>query len=639
MISVVIYGRNDSYGYNLNKRAALSLNCIAHLLSDPDDEILFVDYNTPDDFPTFPEAIRDTLTDDVFQWLRILRVRPALHRLYERKTHLPVLEAIARNVAVRRSNPRNRWVLSTNSDMIFVPRTESSLSKLSSGLAPGYYHIPRFDIPESVWENFDRRDAPGTIEACRSLGHDIHLNEIVRSQPFFLYDAPGDFQLFLRKDAFELFGFCEDMLLGWHIDANMSKRLHLKYGEVGDLADKLSGYHCNHMRQATPKHSETRTDDWATNVDEVESPHITSQAESWGYPLADIEEIRLSSCPSDRYREALPHILGEQMLEPTSIMYRAESYDRVGYDARHVLPYLADLFVNCPREWNVGWFGENGDLLKLFAEAWARLGFKGRIFVKTGAAKPAATLDGPIDELALNDIIQRADAFLFDFGGITGNGPIDQQPIEIKEQAANLLASFWDVVDLERDAEREHRRKRRIITVNTMNSYLERLVVDNLAVARTRISTRLRHGFALWGEKRQDQWLSDMEVGVAGVRFEGGIRTRDRVPGHVMYGPYKALWPGRHRLRVHMEVAPLTTTNADAPLALEVVNRENFLVRLPFSGPELARREQVIEFDVSDLLATSVEVRLWSSGEAEAIVSSVTIERAGPGVVAESTLN
>ena len=62
MISVVLYGRNDSHGYNLAKRAAISLNCIAEVLSDPDDEILFVDCNTPNDLPTFPEAIYDTLS-------------------------------------------------------------------------------------------------------------------------------------------------------------------------------------------------------------------------------------------------------------------------------------------------------------------------------------------------------------------------------------------------------------------------------------------------------------------------------------------------------------------------------------------------------------------------------------------------
>ena len=31
MISIVLYGRNDNYGYNLHKRAALSLNCMAEV--------------------------------------------------------------------------------------------------------------------------------------------------------------------------------------------------------------------------------------------------------------------------------------------------------------------------------------------------------------------------------------------------------------------------------------------------------------------------------------------------------------------------------------------------------------------------------------------------------------------------------
>ena len=62
MISIILYGRNDGHGYNLHKRAAISLNCMAEVLRDDDDEIVFVDYNTPDDLPSFPEAIADTLT-------------------------------------------------------------------------------------------------------------------------------------------------------------------------------------------------------------------------------------------------------------------------------------------------------------------------------------------------------------------------------------------------------------------------------------------------------------------------------------------------------------------------------------------------------------------------------------------------
>jgi hypothetical protein len=46
-LSVVLYGRNDGHGYNLARRAALSLNAFAHVLSEG-DEILFADCNTPD---------------------------------------------------------------------------------------------------------------------------------------------------------------------------------------------------------------------------------------------------------------------------------------------------------------------------------------------------------------------------------------------------------------------------------------------------------------------------------------------------------------------------------------------------------------------------------------------------------------
>ena len=35
--------------------AAISLNCIAEMLSGEHDEIIFVDYNTPNDMPTFIE--------------------------------------------------------------------------------------------------------------------------------------------------------------------------------------------------------------------------------------------------------------------------------------------------------------------------------------------------------------------------------------------------------------------------------------------------------------------------------------------------------------------------------------------------------------------------------------------------------
>jgi hypothetical protein len=47
VISVLLYDRNDAHGYTLQRRAAMSLNCLAEVVTDPDDEIIFVDYTRP----------------------------------------------------------------------------------------------------------------------------------------------------------------------------------------------------------------------------------------------------------------------------------------------------------------------------------------------------------------------------------------------------------------------------------------------------------------------------------------------------------------------------------------------------------------------------------------------------------------
>ena len=44
---------------------------------------------------------------------------------YGDKTSLKTLEPVARNVAIRRTNPKNKWVLSTNTDLIFVPKNKN----------------------------------------------------------------------------------------------------------------------------------------------------------------------------------------------------------------------------------------------------------------------------------------------------------------------------------------------------------------------------------------------------------------------------------------------------------------------------------------------------------------------------------
>src|SRR4051812_33451023 len=118
MISIVLDGRNDAHGGNSHKRVAISLNCLASVLSDDEDEIIFVDYNSADDAPTFPEAIDDLLTIHARSRLRVLRVPPVIHRRLALPGAGNLLDVIARNIGLRRTNPANRWVISTTSDIV-----------------------------------------------------------------------------------------------------------------------------------------------------------------------------------------------------------------------------------------------------------------------------------------------------------------------------------------------------------------------------------------------------------------------------------------------------------------------------------------------------------------------------------------
>jgi len=550
-ISIVLYGRNDTYGYNLHKRAALSLNCMAEVLTDSSDEILFVDYNTPDDFPTFPEAIQDTLTARARDILRILRVRPSIHQRFKSKTHLVALEPIARNVAVRRTNSANRWVLSTNTDMIFVPRSGDSLSKIVQNLVPGFYHAPRIEIPEVLWESLDRHASAEIIATVRDWGSTLHLNEIVLGAEFILYDGPGDFQLLLRDDLFANHGFHEEMLLGWHVDSNIAKRMFLKYGSIGDLGPKVYGYHCDHTRQVTPAHSHTRLqNDWRRFCHEVDRPDVPEQADTWGCANDTIEEVRLVSNPASIYVHALVEAIGTPLAEPQITKYSHETYDKSDYDSRHMVPFLADQFVSMPRSCSLAWYGAGVDMLARFATVWEQLGFTGNILVDPALVQQHDVARVILPELA-SERCDKVDAFVFDFGGLPGP-PHDREHND--QLILQLLRRFRSVVRDERARLSARMSPRRVIALNAINNQFESLVGGHIAAAMTPCATHMRHGFVL-PVKPKDEWLPLLHIDQAGTRDGAVINSDPRRLGVITHGPYKYLDPGQYRLSVNISLS------------------------------------------------------------------------------------
>lgn len=366
MISLIVYGRNDSYGYNLHKRAALSLNNFGELLTDPSDEILFVDYNTPSGYPTFPEAIIDTLTPKALKLLRVIRVSEQHHASLGIKTHLKTLEPIARNVALRRSNPNNRWVLSTNTDMIFVPRKRVSISEIVSDLEDGHYGLPRFELPEGLWEGYPRQDP---IQVISQLGRDgwrFHLNQVARSWSPHLFDAPGDFQLMLRADLLRIDGFDESMVLGWHVDSNVSKRISLLRGPATDLSDVLFGYHCDHTRQETPMHAAGAPQNSTfVYIDAVDKPGLPRQEHNWGLSDQSLREIRLKENSPISLASTLASL---QIPSQTRLEYRrytAEGFDRDAPKDFALAPFLFDLIISAQPLEKIIWIGPESELKSL----------------------------------------------------------------------------------------------------------------------------------------------------------------------------------------------------------------------------------------------------------------------------------
>jgi hypothetical protein len=641
MISLILYGRNDNYGYNLHKRAALSLNCMAEILHDDDDEILFVDYNTPDDYPTFPEAIVDTLTDTARRRLRILRVRPRHHARFRDRTHLVALEPVARNVAVRRSNPNNRWILSTNTDMIFVPHGKELLTDIVRDLPDGFYHLPRFEIPESLWETLDRKEPQRILDNLRQWGRTVHLHEIVCIRPEIKYDGPGDFQLILRSDLLRIHGFHEEMLLGWHVDANIAKRLYLIYGRVNDVVDRLFGYHCDHTRQITPAHRHNAIqNDPQTFFDQVTLPEVPAQEHSWGLADEVIEEISLRQSESV-FLKALQATITMPMVAPTRVGYLPESFDRITYDTRHVLPFLIDLLSNYPRDIRVGWYGSNLELLKMFAAAQRAIGYAGDILVDSGATLGLVRAPFVIF-MERAEVVRKADIFVFDFWSPAD----DQAPTAFKamRHAAAPLMDFRHIISGFRAAVAEERMRqttpdavpRRFILINAIHNRFEILANTYIEAARTPFSTRIRQGFLLRdAESLAKVRLANMPVGQAGRRDGNRVRTREGVAGHVIFGPYLDLLPGQYRLVVAIEADAVLpgSDSAEPVMAMEVVSGQYMAAYRVLTRADLRQELHGLVFTVPDDFfeyydVARFEFRIWTTGSVCVSITSIAIEPA-----------
>lgn len=503
MISVIVYGRNDSYGYNLAKRAAISLNCIAHLLDDPDDEIIFVDCNTPNDIPTFPESIADTLTPKAKQLLRVLRVRPEQYERGKNGSKFKVLEPLCRNIAIRRSNPANRWILNTNTDMVFTPLEEGmSLSRMVSELPDGFYELPRFEMPESLWESTSRTDPAAVISLFKTWGLRLHLDEIVTASVQTLFDGPGDFQLSLRNQLFYVNGMNEQMVLGWHVDSNLCKRMWLLNGETKTILDRLHAFHCDHTRIQTVYHvaGKSTENSFADYFINVNTPFVSEQAATWGMSEEEFEDIRLDGQRNKRIQNTLEQIL-PGMERPITGLSTVNSFDvGLNYDNHHVIPYLGDIIINFSPNLKIGYFGCNIQLLSMLADLRRLLGQSGQILYSAELLQLESPIIGCIASSSA-DICRAAGTFLVDLSmkhlpsrrNDIGLAIPDKCP-DVVRFAREMSQVINKIARCEKEAADDDKLLRPVIFVGCHSTTFDAIIKKLFSCAMTPINTYVRNG-------------------------------------------------------------------------------------------------------------------------------------------------
>lgn len=365
MLSVVVVGRNDSHGYNLSKRVASSLNSIAKPMTG-NDELIFIDWNSDEVNPTFIESIFDTLTGQAQKHIVVYRIRNHIHKKLAGESKRPILEPIARNVGIRRA--KNPWILSTNTDMVFNTHGRTYFEILTM-LQPNLHHLFRYEIPEYIWEQFDRYDPDSTITDFLEVIREKNLYRKLNTFPFegsksLFPDAVGDFQLAPRTFWEAVQGFPEEMLRGWHVDSRLSVQMERVLGTKAEMLtdNVIMGFHQNHLR--TPTHFHTQSSINSTST--IAVPY--KNCSSWG--LADLD------IGAEGIRSRFPLNRSTKNPCPVEVENLQESGDSVLYNPAFVLAFLLDEFANVHEGSQIGYLSLNQTLFSELREQMERFNFR-----------------------------------------------------------------------------------------------------------------------------------------------------------------------------------------------------------------------------------------------------------------------
>jgi hypothetical protein len=364
--------------------------------------------------------------------------------------------------------------------MVFLPLAGRSLSEVCRDLPDGFYGLPRFELPEWLWERLPRSDPRSAMAELERLGPGLRLDETTVSHQWIRFDAPGDFQLILRDDFVAIDGFDEEMLLGWHVDSNLSRRMLFRRDSIGSLEGRLAGYHCNHSRTPTVYHGAVPVmNDLGRFFASVERSDLPLQRESWGLADAWLEEVPLRQRVGPRFGDTVLAAIPAGAAASSDAL--AATYG-LTYDSGHVLPFVADSLAVSPAGATVAYIGANPVLRGMLGALVDGLG--------AGIRLDVADLD---DEAAMDRLLESADVFVVDLGLDTSL--LDGSRPALGYGGAAVIRTFAALdrlVEVERCRLSGGRHPRPLVLVNSSTFVMEPFVAQQLDSSATTSHSRVR---------------------------------------------------------------------------------------------------------------------------------------------------
>jgi hypothetical protein len=249
------------------------------------------------------------------------------------------------------------------------------------------------------------------------------------------------------------------------------------------------GYHCDHTRVAAAnnKGRATKMNDMDRFIWNVSTPYVPAQAETWGWPEFEIEEIRL-----DRETAYERFVAGVgRVVDPAPVPYSTSSvewhlYEDLTYDLAHTLPFVCDQVLTYPRHTSLLVVPARTDFIRGFAEAWRGMGFTGPVVVPTECDWITGEIEG-VTRQTFDEALADADLFLFEFG-LTTQRPFEPvrvgrtRTVRDNEVLKRVRKIFQRAANLEGETRPRRRRlPRRFIGVNVIYNRNWRLFTDYIA--------------------------------------------------------------------------------------------------------------------------------------------------------------